>query len=62
MYGPGAASHTSMTFEQAVLEVIAGTLGNGQSRIDALNAAGLDPVKVQVEVNKRLTTDTIRTD
>lgn len=54
----GTAVNTNMTFEQVVLAVLAGSMGNGAKRIANIKAAGQDPYKVQEEVNKRLTTAT----
>ena len=45
----------TMTFEQAVLAVISGSLGTGSERISNIKNVGQDAVKVQAEVNKRLT-------
>lgn len=54
----GMAVNTTMTFEQVVLAVLAGSMGNGAERIANIKAAGQDPFKVQAEINKRLTTAT----
>lgn len=54
----GTVVNASMTLEQAVLAVLAGTMGNGAERIANIKAAGQDPDKVQAEINKRLTTAT----
>ncbi len=54
----GTVVNASMTLEQAVLAVLAGTMDNGAERIANIKAAGQDPDKVQAEINKRLTTAT----
>lgn len=58
-YGKAALpTPTKLTFEQAVQAVINGTMGNGATRIANIKESGQDPVKVQAEVNKRLSTTT----
>ena len=44
----------SVSLDQIVAVVIAGKYGNGQARFAAIQAAGHDPVAVQLAVNKKL--------
>lgn len=49
-----SSSSETKTVHDVALEVLAGLWGNGQDRVERLNAAGYDAEEVQTEVNEIL--------